>query len=59
MVAVVGSSDDIVPPEFSVDDAQPDAIEVVVIDGADHFDLIDPDGAPWAAIRRLLDDSLN
>ena len=59
MVAVVGSSDDIVPPEFSVDDAQPDAIEVVVIDGADHFDLIDPDGAPWAAIRRLLDESLN
>ena len=44
MVAVVGSSDDVVPPEFSVDDDQPDAIEVVMIDGADHFD---PDRSRW------------
>ena len=57
MVAVVGSSDDIVPPEFSVDDDQPDAIEVVTIDGADHMMLIDPDGAPWAASAPR--DSLN
>jgi acetyl esterase/lipase len=55
MVAVVGSRDDVVPPEFSVDPAQPGAIEVVTIDGADHKVLIDPDSEAWAAVRRLLE----
>lgn len=50
MVAVVGSADDIVPPPYSVDTAQPGTIEVVTIDGADHFDLIDPAHAAWAAV---------
>lgn len=58
MVAIVGSRDDVVPPEFSVDDEQPGAIEVITIDGADHMVLIEPDGAPWTAVRGLLDDEL-
>jgi pimeloyl-ACP methyl ester carboxylesterase len=55
MVAVVGSRDDVVPPEFSVDDDQPGAIEVVTIDGADHMVLIDPDSKAWGVVRALLD----
>ena len=50
MLAVVGSADDIVPPPFSVDTAQPGAVEVVTVDGADHFDLIDPSHAAWSAV---------
>jgi len=53
-VAVVGSADVNVPPAFSDDPAQPGAIEVVGIDGADHFDLIDPAHAAWAAVVELL-----
>jgi len=58
MVVIVGSRDDVVPPEFSVDDDQPDAVEVVTIDGADHMVLIEPGRAPWAAARALLDEEL-
>ena len=58
MVAVVGSRDDVVPPEFSVDDDQPNAIEVVTIAGADHMVLIEPGGEPWAVVRALLDEAL-
>jgi len=58
MVAVVGSNDDVVPPQFSVDDAQPGAIEVITIDGADHMVLIEPDSEPWATVRSLLDGAL-
>ena len=53
-VAVVGSADVNVPPAFSDDPAQPGAIEVVGIDGADHFDLIDPAHASWATVVGLL-----
>lgn len=53
MVAVVGSADDIVPTRFSEDPAQPGAIEVVTIDGADHFDLIDPTHAAWRAVSEM------
>jgi acetyl esterase/lipase len=54
MVAVVGSADDIVPAPFSEDSAQPGAIETVTVDGADHFDLIDPAHAAWAAVVDVL-----
>ena len=50
LVAVVGTFDTIVPPELSTDPAQPDAIEVITIEGDDHFDLIDPASASWAAV---------
>lgn len=50
MVAVVGSDDDIVPPDYSIDEAQPGAIEIVPIIAADHFDLIDPSSPAWTAV---------
>lgn len=55
MVSVVGTDDDIVPPRYSIDPSRPGAIEVVEIDGADHFDLIDPTHAAWSAVIRALD----
>lgn len=48
-VAVVGSEDVNVPPSFSQG-----ALEIVAIEGADHFDLIDPTHAAWAAVVELL-----
>lgn len=54
MVSVVGTNDTIVPPQFSADPAQPGAIEILEIDGADHFDLIDPTHEAWVAVVRLL-----
>jgi acetyl esterase/lipase len=55
MVSVVGTNDEIVPPQYSIDPSRPDAIEVVEIDGADHFDLIDPTHAAWSAVVRALE----
>lgn len=57
MVSVVGTNDDIVPPPFSFDPIRPNAIVMVEIDGADHFDLIDPRHAAWAAVVEALDGS--
>ena len=58
-VSVVGSADTIVPPAFSVDPDQPGAIELIEIDGADHFDLIDPNHAAWLAVVAALDTHLD
>lgn len=58
MVSVVGSADDIVPAQYSVDPAQPGAIELIEIDGADHFDLIDPTHEAWLAVIDQLDRTL-
>jgi acetyl esterase/lipase len=55
MVSVVGTNDTIVPPQYSVDPARPEAVDVVEIDGADHFDLIDPTHEAWAAVVRELE----
>lgn len=55
MVSVVGTGDDIVPPRYSIDPSRPDAIQVAEIDGADHFDLIDPSHAAWSAVLEILD----
>ncbi len=54
LVSVVGSRDTIVPPPYSTDPSRPEAITVVRIDGADHFDLIDPDHAAWGAVIQAL-----
>jgi acetyl esterase/lipase len=54
MVSVVGTNDEIVPRQYSIDPSRTDAIEVVEIDGADHFDLIDPTHEAWAAVVRAL-----
>lgn len=55
MVSVVGTADDIVPLQYSADPSHPERVELVEIDGADHFDLIDPAHAAWQAVVRRLD----
>lgn len=58
LAVVRGTDDDIVPAEFTVPDAsgpQPVVFQVVDVEGADHFDLIDPTHAAWQAILDLLD----
>ena len=50
MMSVVGTADDIVPPRYSTDPDRPGAVETVEIDGADHFDLIDPTHDAWHAV---------
>ena len=53
-----GTADDIVPAEFTVPDPagpQPASMQIVDVDGADHFDLIDPTHAAWQAVIDLLD----
>jgi len=58
VVSVVGTCDDIVPPSCSVDPLRPGAIDVIEIEGADHFDLIDPDHGAWAAVVDRLDGTI-
>jgi acetyl esterase/lipase len=62
-VLVHGSADDVVPPRMSEEYAASarsagDSVELHVLPGADHFDVIDPDHAAWAVvlgrIERLL-----
>lgn len=55
LVSVVGTLDDIVPPSFSDDPTQPGEIEVVAIDGADHFAHIDVSSSAWQAVVDRLD----
>ena len=59
MVSVVGSADTIVPPAFSVDPGQPGAVELIEIDGADHFALIDLGHAAWQTVVTKLDTHLD
>lgn len=58
MVSVVGSNDDIVPPRYSSDPERPELVELVEIEGADHFDLIAPEHAAWTAVVAALDAAL-
>jgi len=58
MVSIVGTADDIVPREYSTDPAQPGGVEVLAVEGADHFDLIDPSHAAWDAVVLELDNRL-
>lgn len=50
LVVVRGSADSIVPARFALPAEGPGGIEVIDIDGDDHFDLIDPTSASWAAV---------
>ncbi len=59
MVSVVGSVDTIVPPRFSLDPQQPDGVEPIEIEGADHFDLIDPASSAWRAVVDRLDATIS
>jgi pimeloyl-ACP methyl ester carboxylesterase len=52
---VHGAADDIVPVSQSRDQAARDAqAELVVLDGADHFDVIDVGHAGWSAVVERL-----
>ncbi|HLK45148.1 MAG TPA: prolyl oligopeptidase family serine peptidase, partial [Acidimicrobiales bacterium] len=53
-VLVHGSADDVVPPAMAVAyaaraRASGDAVEVLLIDGADHMSMIDPRSPAWSA----------
>ena len=50
LVVVRGSADSIVPARFALPAEESGNIEVIDIDGDDHFDLIDPTSASWAAV---------
>ena len=57
---VHGALDDVVPPAQSRDYAAAaraagDAVELVELAGADHFDVIEADGPAWAAVLRWLE----
>jgi acetyl esterase/lipase len=59
MLVVHGAADDLVPPAYSrsyADAAIADGAPVryVELPATDHFDVIDPDGAAWAAVRTWL-----
>lgn len=54
-VSVRGSADSIVPARYSVP-AGDGTIVVVDIEGDDHFDLIEPSSASWAAVVSALGD---
>jgi acetyl esterase/lipase len=59
MVSIVGSADTNVPPPYSLDPRQPGAIETIEIEGADHFDLIDPSSSAWQAVVTRLNTSIS
>jgi acetyl esterase/lipase len=55
-VLIQGTRDGQIPPELPGRWAgnarrQHDAVEVVVIEGADHFDVVDPESAAWPQVR--------
>jgi acetyl esterase/lipase len=63
-VLMHGTTDEIVPLRVSKDyltarSAESDAVRLIELPGADHFDLIDPRSAPWktvlAEIRNMAD----
>ncbi len=49
LVVVRGTRDDVVPAEFTLP-PHGEQVKIVDVAGADHFDLIDPAGAAWAAV---------
>jgi acetyl esterase/lipase len=56
-IVVHGAADDVVPPAFSRDYVTKkkkanEKVELLEIDKADHFDLIDPRSAAWALVEK-------
>jgi len=60
---IYGSADDVVPTEFSRDyvaakqkrhGAQKEDVQPLEIDGADHFDLIDPKSSAWPRVEKAV-----
>ncbi len=56
LAVVRGAEDQIVPASFTLpsDSAQAARIDVVDVDGADHFALIDPTSSAWQAVLTLI-----
>ena len=54
LVVVRGSADSIVPARFTLPAKGSGNIKVIDIEGEDHFDLIDPTSASWAAVIGVL-----
>jgi acetyl esterase/lipase len=60
---VHGSADDIIPPAFGPDyvtakQKRKEDVHLLAIDGADHFDLIDPRSAAWKRVEQTVLDML-
>jgi len=60
-----GSADDTIPPQFSRDYVagkkrrqgdQKEDVHLLEIDGADHFDLIDPRSKAWQQVQKTLEE---
>lgn len=56
---VQGTADDQIPPELPArwaerGSALHEAVEVTMLAGADHFDVVDPQSSAWAAVREIL-----
>lgn len=67
-VLIHGTADDVVPPDLSRDyvrakreriEAQEEDVRLVELDGANHFDVIDPRTEAWKQIEKTLLDFLN
>ena len=58
VVLVHGTGDDVVPPSQSIDGAERSGADLILVDGADHFDVIDPASEAWARVVAVLDDRL-
>ncbi|MDX2847696.1 alpha/beta hydrolase family protein [Actinacidiphila glaucinigra] len=63
VLIVHGSADEVIPPAYAQTYAQAAAakgadVTLVVSPGADHFDVIDPDGHAWGVTRAWLDERL-
>ena len=54
LVVVRGSADSIVPARFALPADGSGNVQVIDIDGDNHFDLIDPTSASWAAVIGVL-----
>ncbi len=54
LAVVRGALDTIVPAEFTVPNPQGD-VRSIDVPGEDHFDLIDPASASWAAVVKLIE----
>lgn len=54
---VTGDNDDDVPDGYSRDQA--DRLDVYVVDGEDHFDVIDPTSRSWRVARAAIDAAAN
>lgn len=53
---IQGAADDIVPASYVQPYADASGADIVVFDGVDHFDVIDPESPSWDAVLRWIAD---